>query len=361
MDSERLYVINAINECFGEAGWSFSISNVALDYVDKSSAGHYSVGTSSVIRVQRPNGIFREDVGYGFSDGTNKADVICRAKKNAVTDGLRGAVLSFGGEIARKISSMAAGKTTTKKADSSSNIYANALPQTNSLQASGNQISASRKAESKLNRRSPVAYQEAVGVFQPIQAKDSVAPTSPVMVLKQISNPSHPVPIPRVSPPLATPLPQLVESGGSKLSEEELAKIERKKRQKMQQEEFRKMHLLEQAQAQAKVHDQHMQSHQIKVPSKEQEALHHARNEPSDALNLLEVDDDVLLSTQDIEAMVEIAADTTNLSRRAPILSSPSIARAQMAPGNSNGGGLKRPDLGNFAFQAEKRSRGPQT
>lgn len=51
------------------------------DYIDDSRSGNYSAGASAVVRVQRSNGVFREDIGFGSNWGQNKADVISKAKK----------------------------------------------------------------------------------------------------------------------------------------------------------------------------------------------------------------------------------------------------------------------------------------
>lgn len=38
------------------------------------------VGTSAVVRVQLPNGTFREDIGYGSGTGPIKSEVIYKTK-----------------------------------------------------------------------------------------------------------------------------------------------------------------------------------------------------------------------------------------------------------------------------------------
>lgn len=54
---------------------------ISTDYIDDSRSGNYSAGASAVVRVQRSNGVFREDIGFGSNWGSNKADVISKAKK----------------------------------------------------------------------------------------------------------------------------------------------------------------------------------------------------------------------------------------------------------------------------------------
>lgn len=99
---------------------------------------------------------------------------------------------------------------------------------------------------------------------------------------------SIPVPVPtkpnalvQPSSPLAVPLPQVPTAPQNSLSEEELAKIERKKRQKQLQEEFKRKHLQEQTQAQSKSQDKGVSktTQQIRAPLKEQQT----RNQPNTA------------------------------------------------------------------------------
>ena len=59
--------------------------------------GKYSVGISAIVKVQLKDGAFHEDIGYGVSEGMrSKALSIEKARKEAVTDGLKRALKSFG-------------------------------------------------------------------------------------------------------------------------------------------------------------------------------------------------------------------------------------------------------------------------
>lgn len=352
---DRLQIIDLANMSFGESGWSFSISNVSVDYLDQNDSGHYSAGTSAVVRVERSNGIFREEVGYGVSVDQDKGEAISKAKKSAVTDGLKGAVLNFGGDIARKI------KTVTPKkcmsgSSSSISFDGNAMTkvaQTSPLQATVKPNSAYKSSCGGLTR-----YGNQINV----PVKPCVNPS--VVSSKVSPVPNRVAPLPRNSPPLATPLPQNVGTNGEPISDEELAKIERKKLQQLRQAEFRRKHLLEQAQAQAQAsqdkHTPKIPPQQSRTPLKEQPPNQHMRANNNDIVNGLDADDDVLLSTQDMEAMVEIAANNTNMSRRSPLISSPSIAQnpTENSRCYARPTGQKRPDLTSYAFNPEKKSRG---
>ena len=56
----------------------------------------FYVGVSSFVRVQLKDGAYHEDVGYGVSEGMrSKALSIEKARKEAVTDGLKRALRSL--------------------------------------------------------------------------------------------------------------------------------------------------------------------------------------------------------------------------------------------------------------------------
>ncbi|CAE1295927.1 RAD52 [Acanthosepion pharaonis] len=92
-------IINLANETFGFNGWSHSISNQTVDFIDHFN-GRYYVGVSAFVRVQLKDGVYHEDIGYGVSEGMkSKALSIEKARKEAVTDGLKRALKSFGNSL----------------------------------------------------------------------------------------------------------------------------------------------------------------------------------------------------------------------------------------------------------------------
>ncbi|XP_043565240.1 DNA repair protein RAD52 homolog isoform X1 [Chiloscyllium plagiosum] len=89
-------IVNLANEVFGYNGWSHSISQQNVDFVDLIN-GKFYVGVSAFIKVQLKDGSFHEDVGYGVSEGLkSKALSLEKARKEAVTDGLKRSLKSFG-------------------------------------------------------------------------------------------------------------------------------------------------------------------------------------------------------------------------------------------------------------------------
>ncbi|KAM3869965.1 DNA repair protein RAD52 homolog [Diretmus argenteus] len=92
-------VISLANEMFGYNGWSHSISQQTVDFVDLIN-GKFYVGVSAFIKVQLKDGSFHEDVGYGVSEGLkSKALSLEKARKEAVTDGMKRALKCFGNAL----------------------------------------------------------------------------------------------------------------------------------------------------------------------------------------------------------------------------------------------------------------------
>ncbi|XP_072520245.1 DNA repair protein RAD52 homolog isoform X2 [Salminus brasiliensis] len=92
-------VISLANEMFGYNGWSHSITQQNVDFVDLIN-GKFYVGVSAFVKVQLKDGSYHEDVGYGVSEGLkSKALSLEKARKEAVTDGLKRALKCFGNAL----------------------------------------------------------------------------------------------------------------------------------------------------------------------------------------------------------------------------------------------------------------------
>ncbi|KAM8861905.1 DNA repair protein RAD52 homolog [Synchiropus picturatus] len=84
---------------FGYNGWSHSISQQNVDFVDLIN-GKFYVGVSAFVKVQLKDGAYHEDVGYGVSEGLkSKALSLEKARKEAVTDGMKRALKCFGNAL----------------------------------------------------------------------------------------------------------------------------------------------------------------------------------------------------------------------------------------------------------------------
>ncbi|KAJ8262051.1 hypothetical protein GJAV_G00161550 [Gymnothorax javanicus] len=92
-------VISLANEMFGYNGWSHSISQQNVDFVDLIN-GKFYVGVCAFVKVQLKDGSYHEDVGYGVSEGLkSKALSLEKARKEAVTDGLKRALKCLGNAL----------------------------------------------------------------------------------------------------------------------------------------------------------------------------------------------------------------------------------------------------------------------
>ncbi|GJN89379.1 hypothetical protein Rhopal_002359-T1 [Rhodotorula paludigena] len=90
--------IDLANEVFGYNGWFTDIKYLEADFVDLDpQSGRWSVGVTAIVRVRLRDGTSHEDVGFGkLENGKSKADALDKAKKEAVTDGLKRTLRYFG-------------------------------------------------------------------------------------------------------------------------------------------------------------------------------------------------------------------------------------------------------------------------
>ncbi|KAI5925085.1 hypothetical protein F4810DRAFT_88520 [Camillea tinctor] len=86
------------NEVFGFNGWSSSIQNIQVDFVDENpQTMKISLGLSVIVRVTLRDGTFHEDIGYGHIENCKgKAAAFEKAKKEGTTDALKRALRNFG-------------------------------------------------------------------------------------------------------------------------------------------------------------------------------------------------------------------------------------------------------------------------
>ena len=91
-------VIGLANEVFGFNGWSSSVQNIQIDYVEENAAkGTVSIGLSVVVRITLKDGTYHEDIGYGSIDNSrSKAAAFEKAKKEGTTDALKRTMRNFG-------------------------------------------------------------------------------------------------------------------------------------------------------------------------------------------------------------------------------------------------------------------------
>lgn len=88
--------INFANYIFDYNGWSSSIKEFCMDYMEDK-GGRWFVGLSCIVRIMLKDGSYHEDVGYGScANMPDRGAALEKAKKEASSDALKRALRLFG-------------------------------------------------------------------------------------------------------------------------------------------------------------------------------------------------------------------------------------------------------------------------
>ncbi|MES1912821.1 MAG: hypothetical protein MHM6MM_005039 [Cercozoa sp. M6MM] len=68
-------VIDLANDIFSPFNWSSSVSDLSLDYMERSS-GYFCVGVTALVKVTLRDGTYHEDVGFGDARMRSRGDSI---------------------------------------------------------------------------------------------------------------------------------------------------------------------------------------------------------------------------------------------------------------------------------------------
>ncbi|MCJ1297073.1 DNA repair protein rad52 [Xylographa carneopallida] len=97
--------VELANYIFGHDGWSSSIQDITIDFLEESKEGRWNVGVSCIMRVTLRGGSYHEDVGYGQTvNMPGKAEALEKAKKESCSDGLKRAMRLFGNKLGNSLS-----------------------------------------------------------------------------------------------------------------------------------------------------------------------------------------------------------------------------------------------------------------
>jgi DNA repair and recombination protein RAD52 len=93
--------IQLANEIFGFNGWSSTVKEWQVDFVDENAQTlKISMGISVIVRVTLKDGTFHEDIGYGHIENCKgKAAAFEKCKKEGTTDALKRALRNFGNSL----------------------------------------------------------------------------------------------------------------------------------------------------------------------------------------------------------------------------------------------------------------------
>ena len=194
--------LNLANQVFGFNGWFSEVKTINVDYLDERN-GRYNVGLSVVVRVTLKDGSYHEDIGYGSLDNARtKAMAFEKAKKEAMTDGLKRALRCFGNAMGNclydkeYLSKISGVKCAPPDFDESNLFRFNdmtsrsaAVPRSPSKPERANQVPTTRAGTSSTTTIRPP--QRSVQPDIPksvVPEKRSSEPTGPVQPAKRVDN-----------------------------------------------------------------------------------------------------------------------------------------------------------------------------
>lgn len=101
---ESWKAIELANGIFGFDGWSSSITDMILDFIEPVCGGaRFKCGVTAIVRVTLKNGSFHEDVGFGIGENKCKGTALEKAKKEAVSDARKRALRLFGNALGNSV------------------------------------------------------------------------------------------------------------------------------------------------------------------------------------------------------------------------------------------------------------------
>nr|XP_049700756.1 wiskott-Aldrich syndrome protein family member 2 isoform X2 [Helicoverpa armigera] len=102
----RQQLINFGHSQWGFNNWSWAVTKQDLDFVDFTN-GKYCAGVVAFVSITvKSFDIHRENIGYATSTANSKGFAIYKSRKCAVTNALRETLLSFGGSVATELNEL---------------------------------------------------------------------------------------------------------------------------------------------------------------------------------------------------------------------------------------------------------------
>ncbi|XP_068981898.1 DNA repair protein RAD52 homolog [Bombus flavifrons] len=230
------------NQIFGEGKWSHNITSQTIDFIE-TFMGKYVCGCVTLLKVQLKDGTFHEDMGYCYTEGAMKGLTIHCARIGSLTDAFKRVLSCFGKEINTEVQNVSKKLSNSHMvADSLFNGTENRTSETKMPEPCAQSTpfiskndKEKQKTEDVLKSKCPNVAKEQVSVRQTVSS--SVA--QPEQCIKTSSEMKS-----RVQPSVPGNQKEQsnIEIGDSKsASEEELLRMERKRKQMEKQAEYKRL------------------------------------------------------------------------------------------------------------------------
>ncbi|XP_078035574.1 uncharacterized protein LOC144469306 [Augochlora pura] len=230
LDLNEVFALNRelialANRAFGEGKWSHSITNQTIDFAELF-MGKYICGCATFVKIQLHNGIYHEDMAYHNAEGTTKGLAIHSARIVSLTEAFKKVLTCFNYFIEHDIE-----KLLTK----SSNTCANNMQVENlecSLSGFNSDMFESCPQASSSSNQNQNVVENVPGVMTKSKSLYNQEEQSAVSKLETKSKSLTPV---------ASKCNVTSTNNAKALTDEELLRMERKRRQLEKQNEFKRL------------------------------------------------------------------------------------------------------------------------
>ncbi|CAK9822383.1 DNA repair protein RAD52 homolog [Anthophora retusa] len=96
------HLISLANRTFGEGKWNHTVTNQTIDFVE-AFMGKYVCGCVTFVKIQLENGTFHEDIGYCHAEGAMKGLSIHCARIGSLADAFRKVLSCFDNKLGDEI------------------------------------------------------------------------------------------------------------------------------------------------------------------------------------------------------------------------------------------------------------------
>ncbi|KAK9298042.1 hypothetical protein QLX08_008538 [Tetragonisca angustula] len=227
------------NQILGEGKWSHTITNQTIDFVE-SFMGKYVCGCVTFVKIQLQDGTFHEDMGYCYTEEAMKGLSIHCARIGSLTDAFKKVLSCFGKVINTEIQVLSkklpnSCMPNTQKEDLHYSSFATLEPCAQSTPLLCNKNDEEKqKTDNLLKQKIPSTIKEEI-FLQP-RSKSPVAQI-PLKTSSDVKSHFQPN---VVSHHKEQNIVQ-IEQDSKSVSEEELLRIERKRKQMEKQAEYKRL------------------------------------------------------------------------------------------------------------------------